>query len=90
MGKIRLLLSRFKHEDLMSGFFGGKTNFAKNFLKNEGKFEMRGYKVLFDILKQFPNSARIERIYYIFGVRKKRISEMGSKPIVFYISSLVR
>lgn len=90
MGEVRLLFSKFKHEDLMSGFFGGKTDFVRKFLKNKQRFEMKGYKVLFDLLKQFPNKTKLKRVYYTFGVRKRGVSKMGFKPIYFYLSSLLK
>jgi dolichol-phosphate mannosyltransferase len=91
MGKIRLLNKKFKCNDIMSGFFGAKTKLIQEIIKTrKKKFEPRGYKVLFDILKQLPNDAKIGEVPYTFDIRKKGSSKMRLKHIIVYFKSLFK
>jgi len=77
LGKARLLLKGAICNDILSGFFGIKTELIQNINKN--KFEMQGYKVLFDILKNIDKNTKIKNIYYDFGMRKRGHSKVGLK-----------
>ncbi len=91
LGKIRLFGKSLKINDLMSGFFGANTDFVKKLLKNKrNKFEMRGYKVLFDILKVLPKNTKIGSVKFQFGLRKEGESKIGQKQIILYMRSLFK
>ena len=86
LGKIRLLLKGATCEDILSGFFGIKTKLIQSINKN--KFEMQGYKVLFDILKDIDKNTKIKNIYYDFGMRKRGKSKIGLKQIISFLRAL--
>lgn len=88
LARIRLMRSI---KDPVSGFFGAKTGLFRSVLdKSERKFEMRGYKVLFDFLKYCPRTAKIGEVYYEFGLRKSGESKIGSKQIKLFFKSLFK
>jgi len=86
LGKARLLLKGAICDDILSGFFGIKTELIQNINKN--KFEMQGYKVLFDILKNIDKNTKIKNIYYDFGMRKRGKSKIGKKHMTLFLRSL--
>ena len=86
LGKSRLLLKGATCDDILSGFFGIKTKVMQNINKN--KFEMKGYKVLFDILKDIDKNTKIKNIYYDFGMRKRGKSKIGKKHMMLFLRSL--
>ncbi len=86
LGKARLLIKRAICDDILSGFFGIKTKLMRNINKN--KFEMQGYKVLFDILKDINKNTKIKNIYYDFGMRKRGKSKIGLKQIISFLKAL--
>src|SRR3989344_1202047 len=76
--------------DLMSGFFGMKTWYAKKIIeKNRPKFVPRGYKILFEFLK-FSQKAKILSVDYDFGSRKFGKSKIGAGQIIAFIFSLLK
>lgn len=88
MARIRLLRGI---SDPLSGFFGGRTVlFLEALAKREDKFEKRGYKVLFDFLKYAPKSMQIREIPYVFGIRKKGASKIGTKQIVSFLRAVFK
>jgi len=90
LGRTRLLFRKSKDEDLTSGFFGARTSFVMHYLQYAKRFEPRGYKIMFDIIKQLPNNAQIERVYFLFEARRKGSSKMGMKHVLYFVSSLLR
>lgn len=77
--------------DPMSGFFGGKTSFVVGILKTSSvNFELRGYKILFDILRFFPPNASIAHVHYRFGCREVGKSKLGVRHAVCFVRSLVK
>ncbi len=88
LGKSRLLLKGATCDDILSGFFGIKTKLMQNINKN--RFEMKGYKILFDILKNIDKNTKIKNIYYDFGMRKKGHSKMGLKQIISFLKALFK
>ncbi len=87
-GNIRLIIHNVHCKDIMSGFFGMNTKKAVEIIKrNKKSFQMHGYKVLFDILKNMRNAYTFS-IYYDFGLRSKGKSKLGSKVIYHYFRSL--
>lgn len=92
LGKIVLFLKRKKiPRDILSGFFGIKTEIFKWAIEiYPQKFELPGYKVLFDLLKILPNDIKIKEVYYIFGQRKRGQSKIKTKHIILFLKSLLK
>jgi len=88
LGKTRLLLNGATCDDILSGFFGIRTNLMQSINKN--KFEMLGYKILFDILKNIDKNTKIKNIYYDFGMRKRGHSKIGLKQIISFLKALLK
>jgi len=88
LGKARLFLKGAICDDILSGFFGIKTELIQNINKN--KFELKGYKVLFDILKNIDKNTKIKNIYYDFGMRKRGHSKIGLKQVISFLKALFR
>jgi len=69
--------------DIMSGLFGGRTEMFKDVIKeHEPKFERKGFKALFDLLKFAPDDVNIGEIFFEFGERQGGESKIGSKIIL--------
>jgi len=88
LGKIRLLSKGVMCKDILSGFFGIKTDIIKGIKKE--KFEMTGYKILFDILKNIKRDTKIKNIYYDFGKRKRGHSKIGKTQIISFLRALFK
>jgi len=84
-----LLRRRQRPRDIMSGFFGGKTNTIRELINNN-KITPEGYKILFDILKVFPKNGTICQFGYIFKNREYGDSKIGRQHILAFIKSLFR
>ncbi|MGD1060603.1 MAG: glycosyltransferase [Methanomassiliicoccales archaeon] len=77
----------FKHQksstDLMSGFFGGRTDVVRDVIVRKGDgFERKGFKVLFDMLKFMPKDARYTEVQYTFGDRTKGTSKLNGQVVL--------
>lgn len=91
MGNLRLLIVGKNYKDIVSGFFGGRTKLVQKVVtKNVGKFELTGYKVLFDILKYIPSRARVGYVPYVFGVRVEGSSKLSNKQVFSYLRSIFK
>ena len=76
--------------DPMSGFFGVKSRLFRDVLvAGERRFEKKGYKVLFDLLKQVPEVGLAE-VRYDFLERKGGRSKMGVKHVLIMVRALFR
>jgi len=72
-----------RSRDLMSGFFGGRAETARRIISKYGnKFERKGFKVLFDLLKHVPRDIRLEEAQFIFGERAGGESKLNSDIIL--------
>lgn len=90
LGTMRLLISGKYYKDVVSGFFGGYTAPIKEtIIKHGDKFEMEGYKVLFDILK-YIKEPTVDYVKYDFGSRGAGSSKMGKKQVLCYFRSLFK
>jgi dolichol-phosphate mannosyltransferase len=70
-------------KDIMSGLFGGRTAaFTKTIGEHEQKFERKGFKALFDLLKYAPDGIKLDEIFFVFGERHGGESKIGSKIIL--------
>ncbi len=89
ISRIATLIARMfvNVKDPMSGFFGIRKGLVEQI--NEERCVKGGYKVLFDILKQFKN-IKIKEIGYKFQVRKKGESKLGYKQALSLIKSIIR
>jgi dolichol-phosphate mannosyltransferase len=80
---------RFKRQqlsiDTMSGFFGGRTKLCQSVIEKKGdKFEMKGFKALFDLLKFVPRDTKIAEVEFKFNSRRSGQSKLSS-TIIFSI-----
>ena len=87
LGKISLAMRGKQSKcDILSGFFAMKTQaFAS---VSNLRINPHGYKILFDIIKQLPNGAKICSVPYDFGLRAKGQSKIGPKHIAAFLVSL--
>lgn len=90
LAKFSLLLRRRSRPiDVMSGFFGGKTDFITDLIATHAQtIAPSGYKLLFDLLKAIPRSARIGEFFYTFQGRDLGTSKMGRKQMIVFFRSL--
>ena len=90
LGKFSLLLRRRpRPKDIVSGFFGGKTQFITELItQNPKTISPKGYKLLFDLLKVMPRKTSIGEFTYIFQTRKAGESKIRMKHILVYFRSL--
>ncbi|QLH75033.1 MAG: glycosyltransferase [Methanomassiliicoccales archaeon] len=78
---------RFKGQptsvDTMSGFFGGRTELCKRVIETKGdKFEMKGFKGLFDLLRFVPKGSKIAEVEFKFDSRRSGQSKLSSTIIL--------
>ena len=90
LGKFSLLLRRRpRPKDIVSGFFGGDTQFIRELIDQHPKtISPKGYKLLFDLLKVMPRKTSIGEFTYVFQTRKAGESKIGMKQILVYFRSL--
>ena len=88
LANISLLLRRKQRpKDIMSGFFGGKTSTIIPLLKSK-KLALKGYKLLFDVLKVIDRKAKIEQFGYVFRSREFGDSKIGKTQIWEFFKSI--
>jgi dolichol-phosphate mannosyltransferase len=69
--------------DTMSGFFGGRTDLFRDIVTRKGdRFERKGFKVLFDLLKFSPRNLKMDEMEFQFGDRAGGLSKMSSIVIL--------
>jgi len=69
--------------DTMSGFFGGRTELCKEIIKRHGnKFELKGFKILFDLLKFAPKNISVGEVEFEFGERQGGKSKLSSRVVL--------
>jgi dolichol-phosphate mannosyltransferase len=91
LARTRLILKMPFIKDPVSGFFGGNTKLCNEIIKKKySKFEIKGYKILFDLLKYCPNKTKIGYVYYDFGLRLKGQSKIGKKQILSLLRSIFK
>jgi len=85
-----LQLSGAYTRDVVSGFFGTRTDLFKNQIKNYShRFVPEGYKVCLDLLKTLPRNTKVTEAPYSFELRKEGKSKMGTNHGVAYFKSLL-
>ena len=88
IGKVSLFIRRKPRvKDIMSGFFGGKTEKIRSLLSTTNKITPQGYKILFDILKQAPKNWKICEFPYVFKNRELGKSKIGKKHMIAFLKS---
>lgn len=91
LGIFRLLLTGKICRDILSGFFGMRKDFfIKNYEKNPGRFNLEGYKILFDFLKNVDRHSKIKDIPFYFDSRKLGKSKLNLKHMKIYFKSLFK
>jgi len=92
LGNLCLYLRRSpKCADVMSGFFAVDTTLFITYLELKYyRFELRGYKVLFDLLKVLPKHIVVDKVEYEFGTRRGGTSKINKSHIKLYFWSLFK
>lgn len=85
---LALMRLRRTVKDPVSGFFGIKASFFRNIKKSN--FEMRCFKILFNILKNTDSTARIGYVFYEFDMRKRGESKIGKKHIWYFLKNVIK
>lgn len=84
---IKMRLRKNIHDPL-SGFFGFRKKLLSN-LKTE-EFEMRCFKILFNILKNIDlQKTTLAYVYYDFDIRKNGESKLGTRQVYYFIKNLL-
>jgi len=90
LGRFRLRLSGAYARDVVSGFFGARTDLFKGQIeKCSHRFVPEGYKVCLDLLKTLPRDTKVREAPYSFELRKEGKSKMGTKHVIAYFKSLL-
>jgi len=72
-----------RSEDIMSGFFAGNAAMCREVIqKNGDKFERKGFKALFDLLKFLPKGTKISEVEFQFNSRRAGESKLSSTIII--------
>lgn len=70
-------------KDVMSGLIAGRTDFFRPVIQeNWDGLEMKGWKVLVDLLKFAPRDIKISKVYYKFGKRAEGDSHISPMVVV--------
>ncbi len=71
-----------RSKDIMSGLFGGSTEiFSKVVNEHGSKFEMKGFKVLFDLMRFAPSDIQVGEVTFDFGKRQGGESKVNPKIV---------
>lgn len=77
------LRDKKKSGDIMSGFFGGRTELYQSVILAYGaEMDKRGFKALFDLLKFGPSEINIGEIAFVFGKREAGESKLNKTVIL--------
>lgn len=87
--RLRLVTKKSRCRDVMSGFFGIKTELFKRSIRR-GVYELEGYKVLFDFLKSNKKKLSVKEVEYDFGMRGAGASKAGFKHAKVFFKSLFK
>jgi len=78
-------------QDVLSGFFAAKTEVIKPLVqKFPGRFEPKGYKILFDLLRVAPKNIKIVEVPYTFNERQRGTSKIRLQHLLYYFRSFFR
>ncbi len=90
IGKFSLWIHRSARcGDVMSGFFGGETEYSKMVIEKHPKgFRPKGYKVMFELLKHSKKKeTKVGRVGYVFNPRIRGESKISRKHIFEFLKS---
>ena len=77
------LRNKKKSSDIMSGFFGGKTDIYQKVIEEYGEdMDRQGFKALFDLLKFGPVDTNVREISFKFGKREAGESKLNKRIIL--------
>ncbi|MEA4977277.1 MAG: glycosyltransferase [Methanomassiliicoccaceae archaeon] len=77
------LRDKKKSGDIMSGFFGGRTELYQSVILAYGaEMDKKGFKALFDLLKFGPSEINIGEIAFVFGKREAGESKLNKTVIL--------
>ena len=77
------LRDKKKSNDIMSGFFGGRTELYQSVILAYGaEMDKKGFKALFDLLKFGPSEINIGETTFVFGKRKAGESKLNKTVIL--------
>jgi dolichol-phosphate mannosyltransferase len=91
------MIGKFSHfihrsascDDVMSGFFGGETEYSKMVIEKHPKgFRPKGYKIMFELLKHSrKKETEVGRVGYVFNPRVRGESKISRKHIFEFLKS---
>lgn len=76
--------------DPMTGLFAGSALVKSVVATHSQKFELRGYKILFDILRSSPVKLNILEVPFNFGARSSGVSKLSPAHVLWFIRSVGR
>jgi len=91
LARLRLRCCGMRLSDPLSGLFAGRRALALEIIDaSPSRFEPRGYKVLFDLLKAAPAGVKAAEVFYQFGVRPGGHSKLRPRHAFYFLRSLFR
>ncbi len=92
LAKIYLKILKQRHvSDPMSGFFLATTKDCQAMIKQFAKrFEPKGYKVFFDLLKVAPRETSYHEVQYQFSFRTSGKSKLSPKHAGYFLRGLLK
>ena len=79
---------RKRIKDPLSGFFGIRTKTMQN--TDKSRFELRCFKILFNILKNSGQGTKIGYVWYDFNMRLRGESKISKKHIYYFVKNLLK
>jgi len=81
----------FDVADPMSGFFAGRTELVRSAATAAPeRFEPRGYKIFFDLLRVLDPGIEFRQVHYQFGVRPGGHSKLRPAHAFYFLRSMFR
>ena len=91
IAKLHLRRRGWKVADPMSGFFGGKTALVRDAVrKHRERFEPKGYKIFFDIMRVIDPGIVFEQVHYQFGMRPGGHSKLRAAHAFYFLRSIFK
>ncbi len=91
MAKNYLRFFKTTAQDPLSGFFGGNTVCLQDLIcSTSERFEHRGFKVLFDLLKIAKGRLTLAEVSYIFHPRRSGYSKFKLRHGFYFLRSILK